>query len=329
MGERYMKNFKKGFSIVQTMLVLALSAGAFSVIAELLKQVNVVAIRGREGATLASLQDMFAPLRNRDKMPDVISNMRSGTSWFNSCLPNTGSTYSCPSSANVAPYPELQSKASGRYVFEADLVDLHGKTIAGTTSSPIYFDDTGSPCSGSDCRFESKGFAIIKNTSDPDEVTLVNVIIQNPLANKRGTVWKPRYTYLEIGTYWKTVADNKCLSGEYVSGLDSDHNVICTALPTPKLRKIYEQTFGFSATSGLALINDASFPSGVTTCALSATDDDTSMFQDSDDVSNKVLVSGGFKCEVRKSGTQWYGVAPMASGSVACQATCTVFEAYH
>ncbi len=326
-----MKNFKKGFSIVQMMLVLALSAGAFSVIAELLKQVNVVAIRGREGATLASLQDMFAPLRNRDKMPDVISNMRSGTSWFNSCLPNTGSTFSCPSSANVAAYPELQSKASGRYVFEADLVDLHGKTIAGTTSSPIYFDDTGSPCSGSDCRFESKGFAIIKNTSDPDEVTLVNVIIQNPLANKRGTVWKPRYTYLEIGTYWKTVADNKCLSGEYVSGLDSDHNVICTALPTPKLRKIYELSFGFSQTSGTNLINDSSYPNSITTCALTAVDDDTSNIPDINPPGEKKIIGGpnGYKCEVRKSGTQWIGVAPMSSGSVGCIATCTVFEAYH
>ncbi|MBP7844322.1 MAG: hypothetical protein KA116_05860 [Proteobacteria bacterium] len=319
---------KKAFTIVQVLMVLFLGSLAFIMISELLKQVNVVSSRGREAASLASMQDMMAPLRNINSATDFIQKMRSGTSWFNGCLPATGTTYSCPASVNVSAYPELQAKVASNYVFESEILDLKGNKIAGTTSSPVYFNESGSPCTASDCTFKSLGFAIINSVSNPGNVTFANVIIQNPNGNSRGIIWKPRYTYFEIGNFWKASVTNDCLPGSYVSGIDSNLKVKCTTLPTPKLRKLYEQVFSFAETSGTLLLNDSSNPNAITLCTLSAVDDDTSMFADSDPVSSKTL-SSGYKCELRKSGSQWLGVAPMPSGSVACLATCVVFEAYH
>jgi hypothetical protein len=321
---------KKAFTIVQVLMVLFLGSLAFIMISELLKQVNVVSSRGREAASLASMQDMMAPLRNINSATDFIQKMRSETSWFNSCLPATGTTYSCPASVNVSAFPELQAKVGSNYVFESEILDLKGNKIAGTTSSPIYFNESGSPCTASDCTFKSLGFAIINSVSNPGNVTFANVIIQNPNGNSRGIIWKPRYTYFEIGNFWKASVTNDCLPGSYVSGIDSNLKVKCTTPPTPKLRKIYELSIGFSQSSGTNLINDSTYPNAVTTCALTAMDDDTSNIPDSNPPGEKKIIGGpnGYKCEVRKSGSQWLGIAPMPSGSVGCVATCSVFEVY-
>lgn len=130
---------------------------------------------------------------------------------------------------------ELNTYVSiGKTISTVALKDLEGQPLAGTLSTPLYYNSGGQPVTSVDQAFlAASGFMIRDNASgNPGKIIF---FVRLETLQKNGTVTsKPKWLRINLGQRWQMISSDiygACNAGEYVYGINpSTRSITCKSL---------------------------------------------------------------------------------------------------
>jgi hypothetical protein len=239
-------NARRGLSLTQLMLGMVVMATVTFLGTVISQHANVLSQTSTHVETSASLRDRILAIRAH--IPQWFALMRTSVSGVNACLPTQASaefkagTFECGtsgSSKDASVDAEVLHIAAGRIVSPTPMVDLEGKSIAGTVATPVYFTAEGIPCASPTvpgCIVRSESYLIrsqaVGNPGAVEFVVKVTGLSVAPLVER-----------IPLGTAWTNISNDpgdsqtqnftkdECAPGELSQGVDGESNLRCFVPP--------------------------------------------------------------------------------------------------
>ena len=216
-------------SIAQLMIASAMAVGVSLIVAKLSQNSIETSRRSMDGYYSLEMRDTVANI-SRDPVKWLDYQYRADAlneaSVFSNCL-KKGGPYVCPTNdSSLSSDAAIQKESDGRATFPTSLyvpnrLDIapglmtttNFTKIAGTPSSPAYFDRDGKPCAGSTnakCVRMTTAYLMRQHSatnSDPGAVAILVKMQQNPTTLQSSpNAIKTTYNKINIGTMWNSGA---------------------------------------------------------------------------------------------------------------------------